>query len=99
MEDDPARFLYIEPIESRIGWGIMEDFMLNIEEHEVRQALERALHMRKPIRSFKDELLAFPDTRKQWFDYHAQRMSEIAKDWLAENNVSFEPAKTRAPIE
>lgn len=94
LDEQPDRFLYIEPIPSHTGWDIMEDFVRTVKNHDAQATLERARSGRKPFRSFKDELLRFSDIREQWFAYHTGRMTEIARDWLEENEVVFEDTKT-----
>lgn len=91
VEENPGRYLYIEPMKSGSGWDIMDDFTQSIvTDREVQEALERALNGKKPFRSFKDTLLDFPEIRKQWFTYHNERMEKIARDWLEENDILFE---------
>jgi hypothetical protein len=94
LENEPDRFLYIQPIASRIGWDIMNDFMHTVSTVQVQEALARALNGRKPFRSFKEELLQFPDIREQWFAYHAARMTELARHWLEENDIVSEDTKS-----
>ena len=94
LDEEPDRFLYIQPIASHVGWGIMDDFVQSLKNRNAQEVLERALNGRKPFRSFKDELLRLPDIREQWFAYHAGRVTEIARDWLEENEVVFEETKT-----
>lgn len=67
----------------------MEGFVRTVKIHDIQATLERALSGRKPFRSFTDELLRFPDIREQWFAYHAERMKEIARDWLEENDMNL----------
>jgi hypothetical protein len=89
FENEPDRFLCIEPIASSVGWEIMDDFTRTIQNGDAQKALVHALNDRKPFRSFKDKLLHFPDIRDQWFAYYAARMAKIAQDWLEENGVNM----------
>lgn len=94
LDEEPDRFLYIQPIPLHSGWNIMEDFVRTVKSHDAQGTLERALNGRKPFRSFKDELVRFPNIREKWFAYHAGRMAEIARHWLEENDISFIETKT-----
>lgn len=87
LDEEPDRFLYIQPIASHVGWGIMDDFVQSLKNRDAQEVLERALNGRKSFRSFKDELLRFPDIREQWFAHHTSRMTEIARDWLEDNSI------------
>jgi len=83
--EDPERFLAVEPMDSRLAFEIMDDFVADLPEGEPSRALARALRMRGPFRCFKDTLLEFPDLREQWFRYHDGRMLEYAQEWLEES--------------
>ena len=78
------RYRPIRPLESSIGFGIMEDFVEELPWGRPRRSLERALRHRKPFRSFKDALLDFPSLREAWFKFHNARMLVLAEDWLEE---------------
>ena len=60
----------------------MEDFVDELPEGEGCRALDRALRLPRPFRSFKDTLLDFPDLRERWFKFHHGRMLERAQAWL-----------------
>ncbi|MBX3073954.1 hypothetical protein KF913_08505 [Candidatus Obscuribacterales bacterium] len=39
--------------------------------------------------------MRFPNISERWFTYQAERMKEIARDWLGENDIAFEDAKVQ----
>ncbi|NTV75957.1 MAG: hypothetical protein HGA66_17360 [Holophaga sp.] len=80
--EDSDRFFLICPIDSNEGFKIMEDFVDELPEGEGCRALDRALRLPKPFRSFKDTLFDFLDLREQWFKFHHARMLEHAQRWL-----------------
>lgn len=68
--------------------------MRTVDNGDAQATLERALSGKKPFRRFKDELMRFPEIREQWFAYHKGRMTELAHEWLEENEVLFEETNT-----
>jgi hypothetical protein len=83
--EDPDRFLPILPMSSRDAFQIMEEFIGTLPGGEGCRALERALRLPRPFRSFKDTLLDFPELREQWFKFHHGRMLQSAQEWLEDN--------------
>ena len=83
--EDSDRFIMICAIDSHEGFKIMEDFVDELPEGEGCRALDRALRLPRPFRSFKDTLFDFPDLRERWFKFHNGRMLEYAQEWLADH--------------
>ena len=88
VENQPDRFLPIEPIGSHEAFRIMEAFVEALPGGEPTTRLASALSQRHPFRQFKDALLAWPHIREQWFRFHHARMRVIAQDWLTDNEVA-----------
>jgi Uncharacterised protein family (UPF0158) len=88
LERDPERYLHIEPIPSREGFGIMGSFVADIPPGPARNRLLAALDGRHPFREFKSVLLAFPALRAQWFRYHDERMRSLAEVWLSDHELN-----------
>jgi len=80
--EDSDRYMVVSPMESYEGFEIMENFVAELPEGEACRALERALRLPKPFRSFKDTLLDFLDLRERWFRFHHERMLEYAQNWV-----------------
>ncbi len=83
------RFIPIEPMESRQGYRIMEDFIAVLPEGPAAKDLFRALAMRKPFRSFKDTLHNYPDMEKQWNESQRDEIKAIAEEWLRFHAVDY----------
>ena len=83
--EDSDRYRQIDAIDSRHGFGFMEDFVDELPEGEAARALARALRLPKPFRSFKDTLEDFPPVRERWFKYQHSRMLAYAQAWLEDN--------------
>ncbi|VXB20795.1 conserved hypothetical protein [Pseudomonas sp. 8AS] len=87
LRSEPERFLLVEPLGSREGFRMMEDFLQTVTRQEAYRALERALSGRKPFRTFKNVLMDYPDLLQAWYDFEAERLRELAQDWLLDNEL------------
>ena len=100
MEEEPERYVYIEPIDSSASFRVMEDFVEQLEDGEMKEELSEALRRRRPFRQFKDTMYRYPDIKEEWFRYHDQRMKDVARRWLEEHNIDAEllplPGERRA---
>ena len=90
IENNPARFMFIDPIESRESFEIMEDFTSGLPDDIIKSKLSTALSKRKPFRHFKDELYDFPEVQKEWYKFHEDEMKKIASEWLEAYNINAE---------
>jgi Uncharacterised protein family (UPF0158) len=96
LAEDPRdndRFVRIEAIESSQSFCIMEDFVLQLADRRLAQALERALQQHKPFRRFKDELAGHPVQRQDWFAYERSALERVAREWCA--GFDIEPRWTK----
>src|SRR4030042_4125943 len=66
VENNPERFIFINPIDSRESFKIMEDFAETILNDLIKNTLRSALSERKPFRNFKDELNHLPEIQTEW---------------------------------
>jgi len=80
-EDGAGRFVRIDPIDSRDGFQVMEDFVRTLPATPLRERLESALAGRKPFRRFKDSLVD-EEIRKQWFAFHDDALRQYGISWL-----------------
>ncbi|MEQ1842596.1 MAG: UPF0158 family protein, partial [Verrucomicrobiales bacterium] len=65
-EENPDRYLLIEPLDSREGFRCMERYVEDLPEGECRRALFRSLHGPRPFAVFKGVLQDFPGEREAW---------------------------------
>lgn len=86
-EDDPDRFLLIEPIDSRTGFRCMEQFVEDLPDGECKRSLIRALRGPRPFASFRNVIDDFGEQRKQWFDYHDNWLLKEAKSFIEDNDL------------
>ncbi|MHB9131401.1 MAG: UPF0158 family protein [Armatimonadota bacterium] len=87
IEEDPGRFTFIEPMSSREGFRLMEDFVETLTSARVQDHLIQALQQRHPFRNFKDALLDYPNLREEWFAFHDEAMRDYARQWLEEHDI------------
>ena len=77
----------IEPLNSSLEYGWMEEFADAVTDARLREQLRRALQGRRPFRRFKDALTASPVERERWFRLHGERVLDAMRDWLAEHDI------------
>jgi hypothetical protein len=89
LEDNP-RYLLIEPIESRDGFRIMEDFVATIDDAAVAERLASALQRPKPFRRFKDAVSDDLALRDAWFAFEAEAHARLASQWCEDHDIDVE---------
>ena len=87
IDADPSNFHRIEPLPSSVGYNVMADFVESLPDSKAREYLADALQRRRPFRSFKDVLFQYPDLREQWFQFHTQEFTQLAKEWLHDESI------------
>ncbi len=87
IENHLDDFLAIIPIPSSKAYQIMKDFAEQLPLEKLKIRLLNVVNRKKPFSNFKDVLLDFPAIRKQWFKYHHDKMEEIVKEWLYDNQI------------
>ena len=73
LEMNWRKYYEIEPMPSREGFMVMEEFIDKVNEKNLKEQLIRALNKRKPFQNFKYEV-ENSNYREQWFKY---RMKNI----------------------
>ena len=96
LDEEPDRYLYIEPLPSSEAFRIMEDFAGSQAAGPIQDNLTDALRRSHPFRRFKDALLPHPKIREEWFRFYDNAMDQIMREWLADNQVE---AVLRRPTE
>lgn len=94
IENDPDRFLVIDPIRSTVSWQIMADFIERLPPGEITERLISAVQRSSPFRRFKDELIRHPDLRQDWFAFEYLAMLALAREWLVTEGIEAQ-LKTR----
>ncbi len=90
IENDPNRYIWIEPVSSNRGFRIMEEFVESLPDGEAKMILCKALSWKKPFSNFKSALCDYPDVRERWFEFHDKALGELATEWLMDEEVDAE---------
>jgi hypothetical protein len=90
MEEDPDRWIAIEPIPSHDGFRTMDTFVADLPEGEDRRTLEKALAWKKPFSNFRHALQDRPELREKWFAFHREHMLAAARQFLQDAGVDAE---------
>jgi predicted nucleotidyltransferase len=89
----------IWPLDSRISYGDMEDFIDAVPDRRASELLRRAIAGRGAFRRFKDTLFEFPDLRAAWFEFSDTRMRRRAIEFLVDEGLVDAKAATEALAE
>jgi hypothetical protein len=87
IDNDPKRYMGIEPIPPHDGFRIMEEFVDMLPAGEAKLILSKALSWKKPFSNFRDALYDYPDIREQWFEFHGKTLRELASEWLKAEGI------------
>jgi hypothetical protein len=69
-------------------WEIMREFAESVEPEQFSDDLRRAIHGYGAFRYFKDTLRRYRRER-DWFDFKAEALREIAIDWCHEHGIEY----------
>ena len=95
FDEESDRHVAVDPISSREGYGIMEDFVDSRPEGEERRILQKALSWRKPFSNFRSAIAEMGPLREQWFKFHDRRMYKEMQDWVEYHEIDAELVRTR----
>jgi uncharacterized protein len=85
----------IDPMDSRKGYDMMEQFVAMLPPTSLREKLQWSLEGPKPFRRFRDALLQDPSIQERWLEFHGEAIRKIALEWLAEHGI--EPVEPTSP--
>jgi hypothetical protein len=88
IEAEPERYLEFPPIESRLAYRDMEEFVETVTDARFQQRLWRALDGPRPFRRFKDAIADEPAVEERWFRVRDERQVAHAISWLAEEGIA-----------
>lgn len=90
--EEGHKVIRIEPMSSRIGYQIMEDFADSVTDQTDREKLYVALNQRHPFSSF-NHMLHYTAQREKWFEFKRQQMTGIVEDWMKENDIVYKDGR------
>lgn len=86
VENNSEQYQKIEKMSSREAFEIMESFIEQVSDKEIKNRLRYALSRNKPFRNFKNEVDYNEDVRQHWFKYKEYRYIEWMKDYFDGEN-------------
>lgn len=86
VEEDPDRWLRLDPAGSRDGWEDMAGFAARQHDHLLRARLERAIQGQGAFGRFRD-LVHAEDLTEQWSVFSTDRRIGRARDFLADHHL------------
>lgn len=86
VDEDPDRWLPIEPRGPRERWQDMAAFAERQQDRTLRESMERAIDGKGAFRRFRD-LLEGEGLLDQWFPYATDRRLGRARAWLAVEGI------------
>ncbi len=85
---EPAdNFLYLKPRPSREGYRTMQNFIGTLDDPVLVEKLSATLVGKGAFRRFKDQLLAYPQVRQEWFAFKDAEVYAYACAWLEKEGV------------
>ncbi|MFQ5813173.1 MAG: CRISPR-associated protein Csx15 [Anaerolineae bacterium] len=76
------RYIPVPTADSRESYQDMVNFATTVSDPHLRGMLEVALAGKGAFRRFKDVLTRYPQGRRRWFEFSAQRLQERVDGWL-----------------
>ncbi|GMA64928.1 UPF0158 family protein [Alicyclobacillus fastidiosus] len=83
------RYIHVPKIDSDTAYHLMTEFASTVTSKVLGEALEEALHRRKPFRGFKDVISDFPEERNRWFEFEREAHQRAVLEWLEQNNIKL----------
>lgn len=89
LNDEKRRFVEIPKISSPEAYEVMESFIWDISDEEVRNRLLGASKGKGAFRRFKDTISEWPDLEKRWYEYKDKSIKKEVLDWL--ESIGIDP--------
>lgn len=87
LRGEPERFLLVEPLQPNDSLALMREFLAEVIHPHAYGELVQALESRRPARTFSHVLMQYPALLQAWQVFEAERLRELAQDWLEENEL------------
>ncbi|MGH7366117.1 MAG: UPF0158 family protein [Candidatus Rokuibacteriota bacterium] len=84
---EAGHLLYVEPLDSSVEYGWMEEFAATVRDARLRDRLRVALDGRGAFRRFKNALLDDAAERERWFAFRDGCVFAAAREWLEEHGI------------
>jgi hypothetical protein len=87
IQASKSDYIGVEAIPSRIQYQWVDEFVLTIEDPDLKIRVEAAINGKGAFRRFKDILLTSPDERRRWFEFRDQKMRQRIVEWVREKGI------------
>ena len=94
QQQNPERYIAIEPIDEAIHIELMESYVATLEEQELCDALYAALKKKQPSWHFKNALARAPESEDNWYAFKEQFYALQARQWLRDRSLDFREFQT-----
>lgn len=89
IEENPYDFVLL-PTQFDINeYSIMEDFIDEIDNEEIKYKLYESIRGKGAFRRFKNTIY-YLNLKNQWYDFRVKSLKKIATEWCEENDISYE---------
>ena len=89
IEREWADYIVITKLDSYSAFKIMEGFLDEIEDQNLKEDLARILYRKSPFANFKI-VIESSKFRKAWFDYRTKRHEEYVREQLDYEKIEHE---------
>ncbi|MDP3829932.1 MAG: UPF0158 family protein [Ignavibacteriaceae bacterium] len=86
IEENYDKYLEFDKMDSRESFQVMEEFIVTVDDEELRKKLELGLSKSKPFRNFKNIIDDENEYRKNWFAFRSAKYIEFVKEQLERYN-------------
>lgn len=89
IEENPDDFTLLPTQYDINEYSIMEDFIDEIDNEEIKDELYESIRGKGAFRRFKDTIYNL-NIKNSWYDFKAHALKKIAIEWCEENDISYE---------
>lgn len=89
IEENPDDFALLPTQYDINEYSIMEDFIDEIDNEEIKDELYESIRGKGAFRRFKDTIYNL-NIKNSWYDFKALALKKIAIEWCEENDISYE---------
>jgi len=80
----------IPPLSSRDAYSVMEEFIKQIDNEEIKAQLENSILGPKPFKSFKMVVQEFPEMNERWVKSENEFYLNKSREWLDSIGLDYE---------
>jgi hypothetical protein len=91
VENNEKDYIQFVPMDSRESYEVMEDFIVTVDEENLRRELINALEKKKPFQNFKSIIDNSGVYRQKWFDFKTQQYIKYVEDQLDHSVIKILP--------